>query len=138
MRTLLSLTLILGITLLISCKQEQKNESINPTIIYGGGDIITMQGDSPEYTEALVVRGNEILFVGSLKDAKSNADEGYKYIDLEGNTLLPGFIDGHGLEKGKLADMVILNKNPLKVQEEDIKKILVLETIKEGVSVYKK
>jgi len=42
------------------------------------------------------------------------------------------------LEKGKLADMVILDKNPLKVLEDDIKNIIVLETIKEGVIVYKK
>jgi predicted amidohydrolase YtcJ len=42
------------------------------------------------------------------------------------------------LEVGKLADMVILDKNPLKVLPETIKDIEVLETIKEGVSVFKK
>jgi predicted amidohydrolase YtcJ len=42
------------------------------------------------------------------------------------------------LEVGKLADMVILDKNPLKIPEEEIKDVVVLETIKEGISVYKK
>ena len=42
------------------------------------------------------------------------------------------------LEEGKLADMVILDKNPLKVSEDVIKEIVVIETIKEGVSVYTK
>jgi predicted amidohydrolase YtcJ len=40
------------------------------------------------------------------------------------------------LEIGKLADLVILDKNPLKVAPDTIKDILVLETIKEGKSIY--
>jgi predicted amidohydrolase YtcJ len=90
-----SLTLILVAILLISCRQEQKNENKNSDIIYHGGDIITMQGDLPEYAEALIVRDDKILFVGSLIDAKAKAAEGYEYKDLKGNTLLPGLIDGH-------------------------------------------
>jgi predicted amidohydrolase YtcJ len=40
------------------------------------------------------------------------------------------------LEAGKLADLVILDKNPLKVEPTTIKKILVLKTIKEGKTVF--
>ncbi len=40
------------------------------------------------------------------------------------------------LEVGKLADMVILDQNPLSVDPANIKDIKVLETIKEDVSVY--
>ncbi|WP_341838685.1 amidohydrolase family protein [Chitinophaga pollutisoli] len=42
------------------------------------------------------------------------------------------------LETGKKADIVILDKNPLKVDPLTIKDIRVMETIKEGISVYKK
>jgi predicted amidohydrolase YtcJ len=42
------------------------------------------------------------------------------------------------LEPGKLADLVVLSANPLKVQPMAIKDIQVLETIKEGRSIYRK
>ena len=42
------------------------------------------------------------------------------------------------LKPGKLADLIILDKNPLKVNPLNIKDITVLETIKEGKTLYKK
>ncbi|MFC3550852.1 amidohydrolase [Lysobacter cavernae] len=41
-------------------------------------------------------------------------------------------------EPGKLADMVILSDNPLTIDPTSINKIVVLETIKEGKTVYKR
>ena len=40
------------------------------------------------------------------------------------------------LEKGKLADFVILDQNPLKIEPLQIKDIKVIQTIKEGNTVY--
>ena len=41
------------------------------------------------------------------------------------------------IEPGKLADMVILDKNPLKIDSKDLTSIRILETIKEGKSIYR-
>ena len=41
------------------------------------------------------------------------------------------------LKEGKLADLVILDKNPLKVDPDDIKEIKVIETMKEGKTIFK-
>jgi predicted amidohydrolase YtcJ len=41
------------------------------------------------------------------------------------------------LEEGKLADMVILERNPLKVDPKTIKDIRIMETIKEGETVFR-
>nr|WP_270647445.1 amidohydrolase family protein [Paeniclostridium hominis] len=40
------------------------------------------------------------------------------------------------IKEGKLADLIILDKNPLKVNPMDIKDIKILETIKEGNSIF--
>jgi len=42
------------------------------------------------------------------------------------------------LEVGKLADLVILDRNPLKVEPLDIKSVQVMQTIKEGRTVYER
>lgn len=42
------------------------------------------------------------------------------------------------LEPGKLADLVILDQNPLKVDPMAIKDIKIVETIKEGKTIYRR
>jgi hypothetical protein len=42
------------------------------------------------------------------------------------------------LEVGKLADLVVLDQNPLKVEAMKIKDVKVMETIKDGKSIYKR
>ena len=47
--------------------------------------------------------------------------------------------EGHrrgSLEVGKIADLVILDRNPLSVDPDDIKDIRVIETVKDGVSIF--
>ena len=41
------------------------------------------------------------------------------------------------IEKGKRADLVILDKSPLEVDKMEIKDINVLETIKDGKTIFK-
>ena len=92
--------LILGVITcaIYSCNQSKKSNEISErtsaTIFYNG-DIITMVGDAPQYVEALVQREGQIVFVGDKATALQKFDGKAKRLNLEGKTMLPGFIDGH-------------------------------------------
>ncbi len=63
--------------------------------IFHGGDILTMEGNSPRYVEAIAVRDGKIVYVGSKAGADKLKGAGTAVNDLQGRTLLPGFIDPH-------------------------------------------
>lgn len=66
-----------------------------PTV-YFNGDILTMEGDTPKYVEAIVVKDNKITYTGDMRAALSQAGSNAALQDLKGHTLLPGFIDTWG------------------------------------------
>ncbi|MFC5626038.1 amidohydrolase [Algoriphagus winogradskyi] len=93
--------------ILFSCETQVGSDI--PTTIYVGGDIITMEGDEPAYAEALVEKEGEILFVGTINKAKEIAGEDHQLKNLEGKTLVPGFIDGHAHFGGFGAQAIAAN-----------------------------
>lgn len=64
--------------------------------VYFNGDILTMEGDSPNYVQAIVVTGDTISFAGEKQEALAAAGPNAVLRDLKGHTLLPGFIDSWG------------------------------------------
>lgn len=54
-----------------------------------------MEGETPEYVDALVIRNGVIEFTGDAGEAMEAAGAGHKMVNLNGQTLVPGFIDGH-------------------------------------------
>jgi predicted amidohydrolase YtcJ len=47
------------------------------------------------YAEAVAIRGDKIVAVGSLPEVAKSSSENAERIDLEGKSLFPGFIDSH-------------------------------------------
>jgi len=87
--------LLLSVFILFSCKQtDNQSESESTANIYSGGDIITMIGDSPQYVEAVVVQDEKITYVGNLTEANAQFPDATQK-NLEGKTMVPGFVDGH-------------------------------------------
>ncbi len=65
-----------------------------PTI-YFNGTILTMEGDAPDHVEAVAVKDGKIVHAGSKAHALSKLP-GATQVDLQGRTMLPGFIDSWG------------------------------------------
>ncbi|WP_164112973.1 MULTISPECIES: amidohydrolase [Sphingobacterium] len=86
---------VLFLTSLIGCQQKASKETAADAI-YTNGDIITMEGDSANYAEAVALKAGKIVFVGSKTEAEKLKGDSTKLIDLQGKTLLPAFLDGHG------------------------------------------
>ena len=70
--------------------------NVTAPTVYFNGDILTMEGDTPKYVEALVVKDNKIAFTGDMREALTQAGSNAALQDLKGHTLLPGFIDTWG------------------------------------------
>lgn len=65
------------------------------TLLIYGGPIYTVDTTQTS-VEAVATKGNKILFAGSLAEAEAYKNEQTRIIDLQGNTMTPGLIEGHG------------------------------------------
>ena len=97
LKTLLSILMLASI--IIGCTQisntmAQQTDPKNPTI-YFGGDILTMVGEQPNYVEAVVTENGRIVFVGDKAEAINNYPKSSNQVDLQGKTLMPGFVEPH-------------------------------------------
>ncbi|MFQ5957165.1 MAG: amidohydrolase, partial [Candidatus Brocadiales bacterium] len=63
-------------------------------IVLSNSRVLTMDGDLP-LAEAVVTSGDRIAYVGDKNKLSEELTYGKELIDLEGRTLVPGFIDSH-------------------------------------------
>ncbi|MCK5880826.1 MAG: hypothetical protein KAG18_03060, partial [Sinobacterium sp.] len=59
--TLPSIVMLIGLS---AVSMAQASKPVPEQTLYFGGDIITMQGDKPEYVEAVIERNGKIIYVG--------------------------------------------------------------------------
>lgn len=83
-----------AITLLLlsSCTSPKKESA---TLLIYGGPIYTVDS-AQAMVEAVATKDSIILFAGSLEEAEQYKSEQTQLIDLEGKTMTPGLIEGHG------------------------------------------
>lgn len=64
-------------------------------LVLTNGKIVTVETAQPE-AQAVAVRGDRIIAIGSSSDIKPHVGPNTEVIDLQGQLVIPGFIEGHG------------------------------------------
>lgn len=107
------LLVTLGACCLISCK-DRKTESAD--LILFNAKVWT--GDAITFSEAIAIRDNKILLVGTTNEVQQLASSKTQQIDLKGKLVIPGFNDAHihflggsiGLAEVELSDAKSLDE----------------------------
>jgi predicted amidohydrolase YtcJ len=91
-------------------------------------------------------KGERIVAVGDSRDIARLAGPDIRRLDLHGRTVIPGLIDSHthfireadlgSIRNGKYADLVVLDRDDVKVPADQIKDIKPLATMVGGKFVY--
>jgi predicted amidohydrolase YtcJ len=64
-------------------------------LVLTNGKFVTVDAERPE-AEALAVRGDKIIAVGSAREIRAYVGRRTEVVDLGGQLAIPGFIEGHG------------------------------------------
>jgi predicted amidohydrolase YtcJ len=71
-----------------------KEKVVPADLVFKNGNIYTVNPAQPK-GEAVAVKGDRIVFVGSNRDAQAYVGPRTRVIDLKGKTVLPGLTDAH-------------------------------------------
>lgn len=106
MKKLITLLSLFAILLLWGCQQESTSEEAD--LILLNGNIYTVDESLPR-AEALAVKGDRIMKVGSNADLEALKGDSTVVYDLGGRFVMPGFIEGHGHFSGLGSSLLNLN-----------------------------
>lgn len=98
------------------CSPEQPARKVADSIYYNG-KIVTVDSASSIF-EAVAVRGNRFLAVGTNEEINRLAGPQSRKVDLEGRTVIPGLIEAHAHpERASLSELDGPLPNPRTVEE---------------------
>ena len=88
MKVILFVASLLLLTLVVPAPQSSAD------IVFKNGNIYTANDKSPK-AQAIAVKDDKIVFVGTNEAAQKFVSTNTRVVDLKGNTVLPGFTDSH-------------------------------------------
>nr|HNH61427.1 amidohydrolase family protein [Cyclobacteriaceae bacterium] len=101
----------------ISCSGKKPAD-----LVITGGTIYTMDASQP-VVEAVVVNEDTIVFAGTAKAAAEWIGDNTNVIELQGKTMVPGFIEGHGHFMGVGYNELDLDLSGVKTFDEIVERV---------------
>lgn len=95
----------------------KKNDAGSADLIIKNGLIYTVDSHKTK-AEALAIKGNQIIYVGTEKGADFYLGNNTKVIDLNGGMALPGFIDSHAHPAYSANELYTLDLSESETKEE--------------------
>jgi len=80
---------------LSGCLERGPTPEETADLVLNGGRVVTVDSLMPE-AEAVAIKGDRILAVGTNEEIAGHIGEATEVIELAGRLVIPGFIEGHG------------------------------------------
>jgi predicted amidohydrolase YtcJ len=119
---------IAAMACLASVPLPQKAEAGD--LVYNNGTILTINDAQPT-ADAVAVRDGRIVAVGDEDQVLAVANGDARKIDLEGKTMLPGFVDSHG--HAQMIGLQATTANLLPPPDGTGKDIAALQALRQGM-----
>ncbi|MCB0396056.1 MAG: amidohydrolase, partial [Flavobacteriales bacterium] len=95
MKKLMSFSLMLLVLAGCNNHSDAPGERTMADMVMFNGNIYTVDKEQPVASAVAIYQG-KILYVGANDTAKAFIGDSTRVIDLQGKTMTPGFIEGHG------------------------------------------
>jgi predicted amidohydrolase YtcJ len=90
----MKILLLAASVLLLTLTTAPRTPQSAADIVFKNGNVYTANDKAPR-AQAIAVKGDRIVFVGSNEAAQKFVGTSTRVVDLKGNTVLPGFTDSH-------------------------------------------
>ncbi len=117
----LSLLALATLLLFAACTEvEETAPELEADLVFTNANIITLDAGNPE-AEALAVKGDRILAVGSAAEIAKTVGKKTRVVDLGGRTVVPGLIESHahllGMGRAKMILDLVATESEAQIAE---------------------
>ena len=100
---------MLFVPLVLTAGCASQGQTVSPAdLVLTNGRVVTVEESQPE-AQAIAVTGDRIVAVGSSGDIRPYVGPATKVVDVNGQLVIPGFVEGHGHFTGVGAAQLNLN-----------------------------